>query len=209
MTTGQLQAIEKLWPLYGIEAGDKLLNFDDLFGGNAGVVLEIGFGNGDSLVEQARQHPHLNYLGIDVHMPGVGHCLLQIEAQGIRNLRLIAGDAIDLLQARIETGSLERVNLYFPDPWPKKRHHKRRIIQPSFFALVARALGPKGEFFIATDWAGYAEHINATLERDACFDVIEHRKHGGDAPLDRVTTKFERRGLDKGHAIWDWQLRRV
>jgi len=209
MTTGQQQAIEKLWPLFGIESGTEALDFDDLYSRDAKVVLEIGFGNGDSLVEQARQHPHLNYLGIEVHTPGVGHCLLQIEKYGIRNLRLVIGDAVEILQARIAHGSLQRVNLYFPDPWPKKRHHKRRIIQAGFLQLIARVLEPQGALFIATDWAGYAEHVDEVLALDSSLDMVEKREHAGDAPLDRVTTKFERRGLNKGHLIWDWHLRRV
>jgi tRNA (guanine-N7-)-methyltransferase len=209
MTTGQLQAIENLWPVYGIETGDETLNLDALFRRSADVVLEIGFGNGDTLVEQARQHPQLNFLGVEVHMPGVGHCLLQLEQQDVHNLRLITADAIDVLQRQIAAGSLRRVNLYFPDPWPKKRHHKRRIIQTSFLQLIANSLKPGGEFFIATDWAGYAEHIDAVLALDTCFELRERREHAGDAPLDRVNTKFERRGLGKGHSICDWRLQRL
>jgi len=209
MTTGQQQAIEKLWPVYGIETGTGTLDFDALFGHDAEVILEIGFGNGESLIEQAKQHPRQHYLGVEVHTPGIGHCLLQIEACGIQNLRLVAGDAIEIMQTSISTGSLERVNLYFPDPWPKKRHHKRRILQAPFLQLTAQVLKPKGAFFIATDWAGYAEHVDELLALDRSFNLVEKREHAGDAPLDRATTKFERRGLDKGHHIWDWHLQRV
>jgi len=209
MTSGQTSALERLWPLYGIEASSGVLNFTTLFSRSAAVVLEIGFGNGDTLVEQARQHPELDYLGIEVHEPGVGHCLMQAEKEGVSNLRLITHDAIDVLQDQIADSSLDRVNLYFPDPWPKKRHHKRRIIQLEFLTRIAQKLRQDGSFFIATDWAGYAEHIDAILALDPFFELVERREHAGDAPLDRVTTKFERRGLGKGHDIWDWQLRRV
>ena len=209
MTSGQASALERLWPVYGVESSSGVLNFTTLFGRSAPVVLEIGFGNGDTLVEQARQHPDLDYLGIEVHEPGVGHCLMQAEKQDVSNLRLVTHDAIDVLQDQITDNSLDRVNLYFPDPWPKKRHHKRRIIQLVFLARIAQKLRQDGSFFIATDWAGYAEHIDAILALDPFFELVERREHAGDAPLDRVTTKFERRGLGKGHDIWDWQLRRV
>lgn len=209
MTSGQASALERLWPVYGVEVSSGVLNFATLFGRSAPVVLEIGFGNGDTLVEHARQHPQSDYLGVEVHVPGVGHCLMQAEKKGVSNLRLITHDAIDVLQGQIADRSLDRVNLYFPDPWPKKRHHKRRIIQLEFLARIAQKLRQDGSFFIATDWAGYAEHIDAVLALDPCFELVARREHAGDAPLDRVTTRFERRGLGKGHAIWDWQLRRV
>lgn len=209
MTSGQAGALERLWPEFGIDIAAEPLDFTGLFGRSAPVVLEIGFGNGDTLVEQARQNPELDFLGVEVHVPGVGHCLMQAEKEGISNLRLIAHDAIDVLQTQIADSSLTRVNLYFPDPWPKKRHHKRRIIQPEFLRRIAHKLRQNGDFFIATDWAGYAEHIDEIIALDACFEQIERRKHAGEAPLDRVTTKFERRGLGKGHAIWDWHLRQV
>jgi len=209
MTSGQASALERLWPKYGVDIAAGQLSFTALFGRSAPIVLEIGFGNGDTLVEQARQNPQLDYLGIEVHVPGVGHCLMQAEKEGVGNLRLIAHDAIDVLDAQIADVSLARVNLYFPDPWPKKRHQKRRIIQPEFLRRIACKLEQNGDFFIATDWAGYAGHIDEIIALVTCFERIERREHAGDAPLDRVTTKFERRGLGKGHAIWDWHLRRV
>ena len=172
-------------------------------------MLEIGFGNGESLVEQAKRNPGLNFLGIEVHLPGVGHCLLHIESEGVSNVRLISQDAIDVLQHRLPDSALARLNLYFPDPWPKKRHHKRRLIQVGFLELIARKLGPHGEFFIATDWANYAQHIDEVIGLIDAFDVINRREHAGELPIDRPNTKFERRGLGKGHKIWDWQLRKI
>ena len=209
MTPAQERALERLWPVYGMNSSSAPLDFTALYGRRAPVVLEIGFGNGEVLVENARQHPDLDYLGIEVHLPGMGNCLLRSEKAGLSNLRLIARDAIDVLQYQIARVSLDRVNLYFPDPWPKKRHHKRRIVQPDFLRLVAQKLASNGELFIATDWADYARHIDEVLAQAKCFDLIERREHTDDARPDRVTSKFERRGIALGHTIWDWQLRRV
>ncbi|MDH3265837.1 MAG: tRNA (guanosine(46)-N7)-methyltransferase TrmB, partial [Gammaproteobacteria bacterium] len=126
-----------------------------------------------------------------------------------RNLRLIAHDAIEVLDEQIRLASLQRINLYFPDPWPKKRHHKRRIVQPSFFARCADRLAPGGTLHIATDWGNYAAHIDAALAASDRFACAERREHAGDEPLDRPRTKFERRGLRKGHRIWDWRLQKT
>lgn len=207
-TPGQERALKELWPSCGIVDSVELLDFTQIFGRKAPVVLEIGFGNGESLVEQASLHPDLNYLGIEVHMPGIGHCLLHIEKKGVSNVRLLAHDAIDVLHSRISDAALARVNLYFPDPWPKTRHHKRRLIQVPFLQMCASKLGQDGSLFIATDWANYAQHIDEVIEQLPCFELINRREHAGNAPIDRVTTKFERRGLGKGHKIWDWQLRK-
>jgi tRNA (guanine-N7-)-methyltransferase len=206
MTSSQSQALEKLWPAYGIDYSPEPLDLRAVFGRQAPVVLEIGFGNGDTFVEQAINDPERNYLGIEVHEPGVGHCLIRANGAGAENLRIIAHDAMEVLAHQVPDESLARINLYFPDPWPKKRHHKRRIIQEPFLALAARKLAPGGELCIATDWADYAEHIDEVLADCHEFRVEETRGHGGDAPIDRPTTKFERRGLGKGHRIRDWRL---
>ena len=205
LTPSQQRAIDELWPVFGAESGGGLLDFDNVFGRRAPIVLEIGFGNGETLVQQAAANPDLDYLGIEVHEPGVGHCLLAAQGAGIRNLRLIAEDAIDVLQRQVPMASLRRINLYFPDPWPKKRHHKRRIVQESFLNLCADRLEPGGSLHIATDWANYAEHIEETLAACDRFTCTERLEHDGDAPLDRPVTKFERRGLGKGHRIHDWR----
>lgn len=208
MTHSQSRALEHSWPRFGVDYAEALLSFEDLFGRTAPVVLEIGFGNGDSLAQQAAEHPQHDYLGIEVHDPGIGHCLLQIEERGIDNLRLIAHDAIEVLTRQIPDASLARINLYFPDPWPKKRHHKRRLIQPEFLALAASRLASNGELHIATDWENYAEHIDDVCAEDPGFVVAERVEHTGDQPIDRPGTKFERRGLRKGHRIWDWRLQK-
>jgi len=185
------------------------LDLESAFGRSAPVVLEIGFGNGETLVEQARMSPERNFLGVEVHEPGVGHCLLKAEEAGITNLRVIMHDAIEVLTHQLREGSLARVNLYFPDPWPKKRHHKRRIVQPAFLDLVADRLVPGGALHIATDWANYAEHIDEVVGASDRFSLAEARDHDGDQPLDRPQTKFERRGLRHGHRIRDWRWVRL
>ena len=209
MTPSQARALDELWPVYGVEFDGQPLDFTALFDRDADVVLEIGYGNGDTLVEMAATNPERNYLGVEVHEPGVGHCMIAAEQRELTNLRLIMHDAIEVLSGQIPDGSLARINLYFPDPWPKKRHHKRRIIQSAFLDLVADKLRPDGELCIATDWANYAEHIDETLADSPRFRLDLTRDHAGDAPIDRPVTKFERRGLSKGHRIRDWRLIRT
>jgi tRNA (guanine-N7-)-methyltransferase len=209
MTPSQQRALDELWPEFGIEFSGSLLDFAAMFGRDAPVVLEIGFGNGDTLVQQAAEHPERSFVGIEVHEPGVGHCLLRAQDAGVTNLRLISHDAIEVLAEQIPADSLSRVNLYFPDPWPKKRHHKRRIVQPAFLALVAGRLQPGGSLHIATDWANYAEHIDEMVGSCGLFECTERREHDGDKALDRPRTKFERRGLKRGHRIWDWHFVRM
>jgi tRNA (guanine-N7-)-methyltransferase len=204
ITPSQRKALQELWPAFGVAQDSGLLDFAEAFGRTAPVVLEIGFGNGDSLVQQAAENPDKNYLGIEVHEPGVGHCLLQARDAHIDNLRLMIQDATEVLQQQIPGASLSRVNLYFPDPWPKKRHHKRRILQHDFLDLIADRLEPGGALHIATDWAAYAEHIDEIITHSDHFTCSERREHDGDQPLDRPRTKFERRGLRKGHRIYDW-----
>ena len=209
MTPGQHRALEKFWPHYGIDYSPLPLDFGEVFSRDANTELEIGFGNGESLVWQAANSPDQNYLGIEVHKPGVGHCIIHANEAGLGNLRIICHDALDVLQNQLPGGSLARINLYFPDPWPKKRHHKRRIVQPSFLELCADRLKPGGALHIATDWANYAEHIDGVLGASDRFEVSERREHAGDRPLDRPRTKFEQRGLRKGHRIWDWRFERI
>lgn len=209
MTPSQARALDAFWPVYGIEFDGQRLDFTVLFKRDADVILEIGYGNGDTLVAMAAANPERNYLGVEVHEPGVGHCMIAAEQHELTNLRLVMHDAIEVLSEQIPDGSLARVNLYFPDPWPKKRHHKRRLIQPSFLDLVANKLQPGGELCIATDWANYAEHIDETLAGSPHFRLDLTRDHVGDAPIDRPVTKFERRGLSKGHRIRDWRLIRT
>lgn len=209
MTSSQQRALEELWPVYGLDDAAGRFDFPAIFGRQAPLVLEIGFGNGESLVQQAAEHPDKDFIGIEVHEPGVGHCLIKAREAGISNLRVVMHDAIEVLAERLSPRCLSRVNLYFPDPWPKKRHHKRRILQPAFLDLVADRLAAGGSLHVATDWANYAEHIDELLEQTDRFSCIERREHDGDAPLDRPPTKFERRGLRKGHRIVDWRFKKI
>lgn len=206
LTQSQQRALTELWPTYGADAGPEAIDFDTLFGRNAAVVLEIGFGNGDTLVQQALECPDVDFLGIEVHEPGVGHCLLKAHDAELTNLKLIKHDAVEVLAKWIPSDSLQRINIYFPDPWPKKRHHKRRMIRPDFLELLDSRLKPGGTVHIATDWANYAEHIDDVLDQSVQFTITERREHDGTEPLDRPRTKFEQRGLQKGHRIWDWRI---
>ena len=208
MTSAQERAWRELWPTLGIENGDEPLDFTAAFGRDAPVVLEIGFGNGESLVALATNHAERNYLGLEVHPPGVGHLLLCCEAGKLRNVRVICDDAVQVLQRRVPDASLDEVLLYFPDPWPKKRHHKRRIVQPPFVELVARKLKPGGVLRMATDWQPYAEHMLATA---GSSDMLQNESATGDfveRPDSRPLTRFERRGQRLGHGVWDLAFRR-
>ena len=209
LTPSQQRALEELWPQFGVPFSGEPLQFEALFGRVAPVVLEIGFGNGDTLVQLAAEHPDLDFLGIEVHEPGVGHCLLRARDAGVTNLRLVRHAVVEVLEAMIAPASLSRINLYFPDPWPKKRHHKRRLVQPAFLELVASRLSPDGTFNVATDWENYAEHIEAAIHGSGLFECAEKRVHSGEQPLDRPVTKFERRGLRHGHRIRDWRFVRA
>lgn len=206
MTASQQKALDELWPIYGVEYSPQRLKLDQVFARTAPVVLEIGFGNGDSLVQLASEDPASDFLGIEVHDPGIGHCMIGARAANVENLRIINHDAIEVLERQVAAATLSRINLYFPDPWPKKRHHKRRIVQPSFLELCASRLKSNASLHIATDWANYAEHIDEVLADSPLFECAERREHAGDRPLSRPATKFERRGLKKGHRIWDWRF---
>jgi tRNA (guanine-N7-)-methyltransferase len=197
MTAGQKRALDELWPLYGIDSAERPLDLQAVFGDAAPITLEIGFGNGESLVHMAAITPDANFVGIEVHPPGVGHCLLAIEEQQLTNIRVVQDDAVALLQNRFTDNSLDRVNLFFPDPWHKKRHHKRRIVQAAFVELLAMKLKPAGIFHVATDWPGYAEHISAVMENTQSFKVM------ADYPRDRIKTRFDTRGARLGHANWE------
>jgi tRNA (guanine-N7-)-methyltransferase len=206
ITQAQHRALKELWPQYGIEFSNNRIDLDEVFGRSAERILEIGFGNGESLVHEAAENPEIDYLGVEVHEPGIGHCLVAAHEAGLTNLRIIRHDAIEVLKHQIADGALARINLLFPDPWPKKRHHKRRIVQEPFLQLAASKLATGGALHIATDWENYAEQIDELTAQSAHFSLSERRKHKGSAPLDRQTTKFENRGLREGHSIWDWRL---
>jgi tRNA (guanine-N7-)-methyltransferase len=209
MTVAQERAWTELWPRFGLESADAPLDLATVFGREAPRTLEIGFGNGESLVSLAAEHPERDFLGIEVHRPGVGHLLLRIEEFGLRNLRVICRDAVEVLERCIVEATLDEVLLYFPDPWPKKRHHKRRIVQPGFVALVSSRLRPGGVFRMATDWQPYAEHMLAVA--GACAALRNDSAEGDyvPRPASRPVTRFERRGQRLGHGVWDLAFRRT
>jgi tRNA (guanine-N7-)-methyltransferase len=209
MTAAQKQALEIFWPRFGLETDGGLLDWQQVFGRAASRVLEIGFGNGDSVLAQALAHPEQDYLGIEVHRPGVGRLLGRLAAQGINNVRVICADAVEALAQRVPPGSLDCVELYFPDPWPKTRHHKRRIVQPAFADAVARALKPGGRWLLATDWAPYAEQMREVLNAHPDFATLAMGGGFVPRPPERLLTKFEQRGLRLGHQVYDLAYRRV
>jgi tRNA (guanine-N7-)-methyltransferase len=210
MTAAQERAFEALWPRYGVDwQPGALLDLPAVFGNHRPVVLEIGFGNGESLAEMAAADPGHNWLGVEVHGPGVGHLLLEIERRGLTNLLVVQHDAVELLSQGLGPGVLERVQLFFPDPWPKTRHHKRRILSPPFVGLLGRVIRPGGIFHAATDWEPYAEQMLAALESPGS-PFVNPAGPGRFAarPAQRPLTRFERRGERLGHQVRDLVFRR-
>jgi tRNA (guanine-N7-)-methyltransferase len=202
MTGAQKRALEELLPRYGIPYAPVPLDLDRVFGRAAPRVLEIGFGNGDMLVGLASASPGTDFIGVEVHPPGVGHCLLAIESRGLANVRVIAHDAVEVLASQVPGSSLDEVLLYFPDPWPKKRHHKRRIVQPTFASLVASRLKPGGRFKLATDWEPYAASMMEVLNAAPYLDNASPTGGCIERP-ERGATRFELRGKRLGHAVFD------
>jgi len=211
MTPGQERAFREYWPRYGVDFDPaQPLDFHALFGNDNPVWVEIGFGDGESLAAMAKTFPGRNYLGIEVHTPGVGHLLLRLAEENIGNVRLMSADAMEILQQVIPAGSLSGVQLFFPDPWHKKKHHKRRIVQPRFVELMATLLKPDGLFHAATDWEDYAEHMLQHFSaRDDLFENLSDSNDYVPQPQSRPTTKFERRGQRLGHGVWDLMFKRT
>jgi tRNA (guanine-N7-)-methyltransferase len=195
-TPSQQRALEQLFPKFGITYEDKPLDHGTVFGRTAPVVLEIGSGMGETTAQIAAERPDTDFIAVEVHGPGVGSLLKRIDAAGLTNLRVIRHDAVSVLERMIPDASLAGLHLFFPDPWPKKRHHKRRLVQPDFVALAARKLAAGGYFHAATDWPDYAAQMEEVL--GACA-LLEQSAAGRDRPL----TKFERRGIGLGHPVRD------
>ena len=208
LTSGQQHALDTLWSDYGIDYIPEALKLDQCFEQQAPVTLEIGFGNGESLLQQAQLHPENNYLGIEVHRPGVGHLIKRAHDKGLHNLRVINHDAVEVLQSQIPNNSLDCVQLFFPDPWHKKRHHKRRIVQPSFVQMIRTKLKPGGLFHLATDWENYAEHMMDVMEHAQGFENTAG-KNSFASQTERPSTKFEHRGRKLGHGVWDLIYRKT
>jgi tRNA (guanine-N7-)-methyltransferase len=206
MTHGQREAMENLWPLYGLEVGDGLLDPVAEFGRTAPLVLEIGFGMGGSLVTMAAAEPECDFIGVEVHPPGVGNILKELHQVGLGNLRVYKADAKDVLAQCIAPHSLSRIQIYFPDPWHKKRHFKRRLIQPAFVESLLGSLEPGGLIHLATDWEPYAQQMMEVL---STTNGLENVCGGNNWALEhkRPLTKFEARGRKLGHGVWDLLFR--
>lgn len=209
LTPGQQRALDELWGQFGIDEGDAELDLDDRFGRAAPRILEIGYGNGESLITIAQAHPENDYIGIEVHRPGVGRLLHRMEEEGLNNIRTLCADAVEVLEKQIPDESLDAVYLFFPDPWHKKKHHKRRQVKPEWAQLVRRKLKLGGILHMATDWENYAEHM---LEVLSVAEGFENTSQTGDyvpRPDYRPLTKFEQRGHRLGHGVWDLIFKRI
>ena len=202
-TPAQARAFDAHWPRYGLPVGEAPRDFDAVFGRHAPRVLEIGFGNGEQLAWSAAHEPALDFLGVEVHRPGVGRLINALAAQDASNVRVYHHDAVEVLEREIAPQSLAQVRIYFPDPWHKKRHNKRRLIQPEFVALLASRVAHGGLLHLATDWADYAEHMVAVLEASPLWRNRAGAGQFSPRPEWRIQTHFEKRGLRLGHGVWD------
>ncbi len=202
MTPAQQRALTEHWPRYGLQVTDGLLDPKKVFGRDADLVLEIGFGMGQSLLAMAKQNPGQDFVGVEVHRPGIGALLVGMVEQEVDNIRIYQIDAKEVLSQCIADESLSKILIFFPDPWPKKRHHKRRLIQPEFVDLLIKKLKPGGLLHLATDWENYAEQM-----MDVLSSLPKLKNMAGDKQFsvstDRPETKFERRGRRLGHGVWD------
>jgi tRNA (guanine-N7-)-methyltransferase len=202
-TLAQQRALDELWPRFGIEFSDAPLDLGSSFGRLAPCSLEIGFGNGEHLLAQALRRPECNFVGVEVHRPGIGRLLLGVEAQGLSNVRLICHDAVEVLERQVTAGSLDEIVILFPDPWPKKRHHKRRLLQPPFAERLALCLKPAGVLRLATDWEPYALQMLETLQGVRTLANLAPAGAFLEGVSLRAPTRFERRGERLGHKVWD------
>jgi len=203
MTPGQQRAFERGWQCWGLEHSSGRLNFEAAFGEPGPVTLEIGFGMGQSLVVMAQASPNTHFIGIEVHTPGVGRLLHSIEEQGVGNIRIYHHDAVEVLRDCIPDESLDTVQIFFPDPWHKKRHHKRRLIQPPLVAQLIHKLKPGGKLHLATDWENYAQQMMEVLSGSESLTNTCDPGQFAPRPEYRPLTKFERRGERLGHGVWD------
>ncbi|MCK0744637.1 tRNA (guanosine(46)-N7)-methyltransferase TrmB [Chromohalobacter nigrandesensis] len=205
MTVAQSRGLEEVWPRLGLSVADGRQSLEVLFGRRAPCVVEIGFGMGQSLIEQASTHPETDFIGIEVHAPGVGKLLDEADKRGLTNLRVYREDALEVLDKCLPEASLTGLQLFFPDPWPKKKHHKRRIVQPAFVEQVRTRLAPGGYLHMATDWEAYAEHMVEVMEAAPGYRNTASAESAPYVPRPefRPLTKFESRGEKLGHGVWD------
>ncbi|MBL8497848.1 tRNA (guanosine(46)-N7)-methyltransferase TrmB [Nitrosomonas sp. JL21] len=207
LSNAQQRACETLLPRYGIPFSEHLLDLDQVFGRQAPKILEIGFGMGESTAAIAQAHPDIDYLGIEVHTPGVGSLLNRIDSLGLTNLRIIQHDAVAVIQHMLAVESLSGIHIFFPDPWPKARHHKRRLIQPALIASLCQRLKTGGYLHAATDWEDYAIQILQVLSQES--GLTNTAADYASRPDYRPLTKFEQRGLKLGHGVWDLIFRKT
>ncbi len=203
MTAGQKKGWEQAWHQFGINLPETKLNLKKIYKHDAPVVLEIGFGMGDSLLAMAMENPRLNYLGIEVHRPGVGALLNKLQQQNVSNVRILCHDAVEVLERHIENEVFERVQIYFPDPWCKRKHHKRRLIQPDFINLLLPKIELGGHLHLATDWHDYAQQMLDVLSANEGLENCASTGTFIERPPYRHVTKFENRGHQLGHDVWD------
>ena len=209
ITAAQERALSSLWPKYGVALGTQRLETRALFGREGPCTIEIGFGNGENLLSLAAAHPGRNFLGVEVHRPGVGRLLLGLEERGLANVRVICHDAVEVFERQVAPHSVHEILVLFPDPWPKKRHHKRRLIQRPFVDLAVSRLAHDGVLRLATDWQPYALEMLSTLM--ATPELENLAADGAFVPrsVERAPTRFERRGESLGHEVWDLAFRRI
>ena len=208
LTQAQRRALKELWPRYGVEP-KGLLDLDKLFGRSVRRTLEIGFGNGEILAHLAAQNPAMDFVGIEVHRPGVGHLLLELERRELTNVRVIQEDAVEVLHHHLPDASLDCILILFPDPWPKKRHHKRRLVQPEFTGLLAKKLQAGGKVRMATDWETYADYMLEVMEDNNGFRNLEGSGNFACRPVELPETKFEHRGKRLGHEVWNLNYEKI
>ena len=209
MTESQRRAYDALWPQWGLDYEPELLDFATLYGNDHPVIFEIGYGMGHSLSAMGQGNPEINYLGTEVHTPGVGRLLNEIDAHGLTNIRTYSHDALEILKHCIPDNSLQGLLLFFPDPWHKKKHHKRRMVQEPFAELVYQKLQPGGFLHMATDWQHYAEQMMQVLTAAKGFENTSGPENYSPRPDYRTLTKFERRGHRLGHGVWDLIFRKT
>jgi tRNA (guanine-N7-)-methyltransferase len=210
MTEAQKRVLEELWPRFGLGLAAGELDFKKLFARDAPTLLEIGFGSGYSLLEIARAHPEKNFIGIETYQPGIGSLLLGIEEHDLTNIRIFYHDAVEVLEQCIASTSLAGVQIFFPDPWPKRRHHKRRLIQPEFVNLIVGKLTPKGVFHLATDWEHYAHQMLRVLSQTETLVNLAGAGNFSERSMQRpIITKFEQRGTKNGRLISELQFARA
>lgn len=208
MTPAQQHAFAAYWSRYGVAVAAEVVDLDALFGRHAPHVMEIGFGNGEALAWASEHDTQRDFIGVEVHGPGVGRLMNALAARDATNVRIFRHDAVEVLEQAIAPGALDEVRIWFPDPWHKKRHHKRRLIQSAFVALLASRVAPGGLLHLATDWREYAEHMLAVLEAAPDWRNAVAPGAYADKPAWRIETHFERRGLNLGHGVWDLLYRR-